>query len=298
MVIVIKDARRAVTRDVNIRPSIIVEVECRDAESVVPVRSINVRFRRHVLKSAVALLVVQHVLSPWQSARAAHHRNTFPHAGRAFPRPGRLFHVKINIGGNKQVQFSIPVVIYKRAAGAPHPIPCNARLLADVRKSSISIIVIQDIFSVVGHKKIFVLIVVVVSNADTLSPARVNDTSFLGHIRECPVVIVVIQVIRRLLFSGERIEGSSIHHIYVRPAVVVIIENRHSGTSRFDDEFFCIHSSKRIARIQSGFSRFIDEISNFLLNRVRGMGRSLRVHIWQASIRAKKHASCKTLVLR
>src|SRR5216683_1901545 len=50
MIVVVQDAGSAVASDINVGPAVIVVVEGRDTERVMPSRLVNVRFRSYVLK--------------------------------------------------------------------------------------------------------------------------------------------------------------------------------------------------------------------------------------------------------
>ncbi len=98
MIVVIENAGRAVACDENIRPAVIIKVKRRHAESVVAVCPVDLRLLSHVRKLAIAIVVVQHVIPPRQSARPAHHRNTLPHTRRPLTRARSRFDVKVHVG--------------------------------------------------------------------------------------------------------------------------------------------------------------------------------------------------------
>src|SRR5258708_18141035 len=85
MIVVIEDAGGAVASHKNIRPPVVVVVERGNAEAVMSVGLIDVRFRRYVFKH-LAEIVVQHIFCPRQPAWPAHNRNTLPNAGRPLAR--------------------------------------------------------------------------------------------------------------------------------------------------------------------------------------------------------------------
>ena len=87
--------------------------------------------------------------------------------------------VHIDIVGDEEVEMAIAIVVDERAACVPaRAFAGDAGFLADVGESSISVVVIENIFAVVGDEEIFVAIVVVVTDADALSPAGVADSGF------------------------------------------------------------------------------------------------------------------------
>src|SRR5215471_16606186 len=98
---------------------------------------------------------------------------------------------------------------------------------ADVGKSSVPVVVIQNVPSVVSHIDIFESIVVVVADAYALSPTGdFSESRFFRNVRESSVVIVVIEMIRRRLLPLQRVKYSAVHDENVRPSVVVVVEDR------------------------------------------------------------------------
>src|SRR5467141_5006244 len=108
------------------------------------------------------------------------------------------------------------------------------------------VIVIKPVFAIIGDVEIFPSVVVVVSRANSLAPARSDESRLLSHVGESSIMIVVIQMIRRSLIGGEALQRCAIHDEDVGPSVVVIIENGDAGSSRLDDVFLGVHSAENI----------------------------------------------------
>src|SRR5204863_5033526 len=127
------------------------------------------------------------------------------------------------------------------------------------------VVVIQNIFPVIRHEKIFVSIVIVISNAYALSPAGMRKTGFFRHVRKSSIVIVTVQVICWLFLAGNGIESGSVHYENIRPAIIVIIENGYAGSGGFKDEFLCIDAAECVWSIQAGTFRLVHKICHLLL---------------------------------
>ncbi len=66
------------------------------------------------------------------------------------------------------------------------------RFFADIGKRAVSVVVVENVFAVIGNVQIFKAVVVVVADANALAPTGVRQAGFRGDIGECSVVIVVI----------------------------------------------------------------------------------------------------------
>src|SRR5205085_8414806 len=204
LIVVIQNAGGAVACDKNVGLAVVVVIERGNAEAVMAVGLIDFGFLRHVLERAVADVVIKNVFRPRQSSRPAHHRNALPYAGGALSWRQRYSGVVVHVVRDHQIELAIAIVIHKRAARAPHLAASrNTGLFADIRKRAVAVVVVQDIFPVVGHVKVFESVVVVVAHAHALAPSCMRQTGFLCNVGEGAVLIVVIKVIRRGLARGE-----------------------------------------------------------------------------------------------
>ena len=86
VIVVVEDAGGAVTGNIDVGPAIVVVVKGGNAEGVMPVGLIDVSFGGDVFKFAGAEIAIKDIFRPGQSARPAHDRNAFPHAGGPFSR--------------------------------------------------------------------------------------------------------------------------------------------------------------------------------------------------------------------
>ena len=135
---------------------------------------------------------------------------------------------------------------------------------------------VQDVFPVVGHVKIFKPIVVIVARAHPLAPAGMRQTRLFGDIGEAAVAVVVIEMVCRGLARSKTFELRAVYDENVRPSVVVIIKDGNSGTRGFDDVFFCVFSAKDDRRGEPGLSSEVRETSDrsggFRLSGARSLG--------------------------
>ena len=146
--------------------------------------------------------MVKNIFRAGQSARAAHHRNSFPHTRRPFSRRGRVGNVKVHIVGDHQIEQTIAIVIDKGASGAPgFPGARDPGLFADFGEDS-ALIVIETILAVVGDVEVFPSVIVVVADANALSPARRGQTGLRGDVSKCSVMLVAVQMIGGSLSRG------------------------------------------------------------------------------------------------
>ena len=82
--IVIQNAGRAVARDIDVRPTVIVVVESGDAQAIMAVRFLNAARFADIFELSSAQIVIENVRRRGQAARPAHHRRAFPNAQQTF----------------------------------------------------------------------------------------------------------------------------------------------------------------------------------------------------------------------
>ena len=112
IVIVAKQhAGRAVAGNIDVGPTIVIEIKGGHAQRVMTGGLIDVRLSRYVHEFPSTHIVIENVLRSRQSARPAHHGNSLPHTRRALARGWRFREIEIYIVGYDKVQLSIAVVI-------------------------------------------------------------------------------------------------------------------------------------------------------------------------------------------
>ena len=147
-------------------------------------------------------------------------------------------------GRNPQKRNRVPQALPVPATPAFSPTSLNAPL----------IVVIEAIFSVVGNVQILIAVVVVVADANALSPTGGGEPSFHGHIGEGAVVIIVVEVIGGSACRRKAFERRAVHDENVGPAVVVVIKDGYAGAGSFDDVFLGVDSAENICQMSPAFS--------------------------------------------
>ena len=272
VIVVVKNAGRAVARDINVRPAVVVVIKSGNAERVVPVGLIDAGFGGDIFESAVAKIVIKDIFRPRQATRAAHHRHAFPHAGGPLAGSGRGGQIEIDVVGDEQIELAVAVVVDKSAPGAPgFSVAGNFGFLADVGEGAVSVVVVEDVFAVVGDVKIFPAVVVVVADAYALAPPGVSQAGFCRDVGESAVMVVAIKVARWGFPWREGIKRRAVHHKNVGPAVVVIVKDGDAGAGGFDNVLFRVFPAENDGRGQAGFLGDVRKMRDRLGRRVLGM---------------------------
>ena len=141
---------------------------------------VDVGFRGHVFKGAVAAVVVENVFRRRQSSRAAHHRRALPDARRTIARSRRRREIEVNIIRDNQVELAVAIVVNERATAAPRLArSADSSLVGHIGEDAV-IVVVEAVLAVIGDVQVFPSIVVVVADANPLSPAsRVRKSCLL-----------------------------------------------------------------------------------------------------------------------
>src|SRR5271169_4399493 len=108
--------------------------------------------------------------------------------------------------------MAVAIVIDESAAGVPAlAIRADAGFFRDVGKRSVSVVVEQNIFAERGDVNVVEAIVVVIADANALSPTVMNKPGFRGDVGERTVAIVFEDVRDRFLPFGKTFEAPTIH---------------------------------------------------------------------------------------
>src|SRR5208337_105976 len=160
-----------------------------------------------------------------QPPRTAVNRDSLPSARRIVARDRRLIDGEANIVGNKQIEVAIPVIVDKTAPRTPARLcvqqPC---LFRNVGKRTVAIIAIKPVLPEVSAKDIFKPVVVVVSDANSVSPADSVQPRFLRHVGESAIAIVFVKAVCGLRWCAFKTCSTEQKHVH--PSVIVIIDER------------------------------------------------------------------------
>src|SRR5215471_17137327 len=149
--------------------------------------------------------------------------------------------------------MAVAVVVNEGAASAPFAGPCDTGFVGDLNEHSV-LVVVQAVLSVVGDIEVFPAVVVVVADANALSPARSGEAGLVGNVGECAVVVIAVEVIGRGLAAGKAFESGSIDQENVWPAIVVVVDDANAGAGSFDDVLLGIDAAEDVRRRQSGLA--------------------------------------------
>ena len=259
--VVIKNARRAIAGHIDIGPAIVVVVERRNAETVVPVSFFNPARFAYVRELSAAEIVIENVGRKFEPARAAHHRCPLPYAPRALPRLGRRPDIEEHIIGDEKIEFAIAVIVDKGATGAPClAVARDSRSARNFLKSTVAFVVVETALAVIRYVKIVEAVIVIVSHARSLSPAGEGEAGSLSDIGESSVVVIVKQVAGRFrCFSLCLVQRGAVHKKYVRPAVIIIIKNCHATARGFNNVLLIIDSAVYVFHTKSCLGSYIFE---------------------------------------
>src|ERR1700683_5134842 len=136
----------------------------------------------------------------------------------------------------------------------------------------------------IGDEEIRVSIVVIITRADSLTPAGESDARFLGYIREGAIVIVAIEVAGWFLALGESSESGTVYQENVRPAVIGIVKEGRAAASAFHDVFLEVFAAEDCPSREARAFGNINEIYFWRERRRRYLGGQFGaggLHEWQ-----------------
>src|SRR6516225_10014213 len=125
--------------------------------------------------------------------------------------------IPLNVVADQEVKVAVLIVVKPPGAGGPPSFITNTRLLSDIGKSTVAIVVVQDGAAVSGHVKIRIAVVVIVADRYTL-PVETSgaDARLFRDVSKRAVTVVVIkggaQRARRLVdVGGRRLNEEEVH---------------------------------------------------------------------------------------
>src|SRR5439155_11683383 len=216
----------------------------------------------------------QNVLSAIQPRRPARDHYTFIKT-RSRLRNRSRSQVEIDVVGDEEIEFAVTIVVDKRAASVPTlAVPAHAGFVGHIGERAIAVIVVKHVLAKIGDEEIFEAVVVVVTNADALSPAGVGYASLQSNVGECAVSIILEKMRRRLLAPGETFQVRSIHKKNIQPAIVIVIVKSHAAASGLKQIFVLVLAAVDCFGIQSRLAGDIDKS----YAEIGGFGRGRRLH--------------------
>src|ERR1700749_1053099 len=92
-----------------------------------------------------------------------------------------IFEIVLDVTKHNEIQQSIVVEVDPRRARRPSA-SGNTRLVGDVLKSAVAVVVVELVAAVRGHVQIFEPVVIIVTDGDSHSVSRTLKAGFLRHI--------------------------------------------------------------------------------------------------------------------
>ena len=213
----------------------------------------------NVGEGSIAVVVIQNVLAALQSRRPARDHHAFVEARTGFGH-GRGRQIEIDVVGDEQIEVAVAIVVDEGAAGIPaRAFARHASLLADVGESAVAVVVIQNVLAEVGDEQIVPSVVVVVADANTLSPARVRDSGLRSDVGESAIAIVLEKMRSRLAARGKAFQARAVHQKNVEPSIVVVVVEGNAATGGFEQVFVLVLAAENGLRVQSRFATDVDK---------------------------------------
>src|SRR6266446_6806684 len=118
-IVMIKNTWCAVAGHVDVRPAIIVKVECGNAEGIASIGLVDVGLGGDIRESPVTAILIQNIFRARQTTWSAHHRHALPHARTSLARSWSSGRIEIHIICHHQVEAPVTVVVNESTARTP-----------------------------------------------------------------------------------------------------------------------------------------------------------------------------------
>ena len=266
VVVAIEEARRGVAGDVDVGPSVVVEIRRRRPHPVGargppvaaderhggrPAGMGDPRLLRDVDERAVSAVAIEDVRAAGESLRPAGHGDLVVAAVGRVAGPRRPGRIEVHVARHEQVQMAVPVVVEKAAAGPPAVQRSrDPGLLGDVRERAVAVVAVEDVPPPVADEEVVEAVVVVVAHAAGLAPAGTGQAGLLGDVGERAVAVVVEQVARGLAVPDARVEARRVDQEDVEPAVVVVVEESRAAAHLLQQELLVLRAARDVPRVQ------------------------------------------------
>ena len=242
--VVIEQARRGITGDIEVGISVVVEVRRHDREPITASRLADAACTRNIGKPALAFVVKQVIACKGEPSRTAHHRQALPLAVPAIARLGHLGAVELEVVDDDEVQPAVQIVIDERAARIPaRGGGAQSCGVGGVTKPAIALVVVQDAAAVVRDEQVCAAVVVVVAGTDALGPTDAVQASPSGHVLEAQAAAIPIQMAGRRPAGTVVLERRRVGDEHIHQAVGVGVENGHAGSGGLENVSLSILSA-------------------------------------------------------
>src|ERR1700682_4347871 len=149
--------------------------------------------------------------------------------------PYIVFWRPLDVIGNDQIQPTVFVVIKPASTGGPSALIGNTTFGSHVRKSSVSIVVVENRSAITSDIEIGIPVIVVVTDRYALSiMARTANSSLFRDVGESPIAIVVVESTTKRMWRLINIGRRGLDEEEVHQSVLVIVEPSDTRTHRFE----------------------------------------------------------------
>src|SRR5205814_456719 len=160
----------------------------------------------------------------------------------------------------EEIETAVAIVVDESAASVPAlPGAGDASFFADVGEGAVAVVVVEDVFPEVRDEEIVEAVVIVIADADALSPAGMKQAGFGGDVGESAVAIVFEKMIGGFLAGGKTFEAPAVDEKNVQPAVVVIIVEGDAAAGGFEKIFIFVLAAENGFGVEAGFARDVEE---------------------------------------
>ncbi len=118
---------------------------------------------------------------------------------------------------------------------------------------------VQDVLAEISDEQVVVAVVVVVADADALSPSGVLEPGLQRDVGKGAVAIVLEQVVEGLFARRKAFEPPAVDEEDVEPAVVVVIVEGDAAARGLEQILVLVLAAKDGLGVQSGFFGDVDE---------------------------------------
>src|SRR5437016_1048457 len=150
--------------------------------------------------------------------------------------------------------MAVLVVIHKAASVVParaRTVLSEARLLRHVGEGAITVVVIKSVLTPVCDEEVVPTVVVEVSDAHSLTPTSTRQPRLRGHVGECPIAIVMIQMAGRRFAVGKTFQHGGAYLEDVGPAILIVIIKGDAAARRLDDPALGVRIAGNTDRFQA-----------------------------------------------
>ena len=166
-----QQAGRRIAGDVDVGPSVFVEIGGDDGHAVARRRGGDAGLFADVRERAVAVVAIQRMPAVRKAARAAEHRNPLPVAVAVRARHRRVLEREPDVVRDEQIEVAVAVVVEEAAAGAPARLRVpEPRRLRHVGEGPVAVVAIEPVLAEERAEEILEAVVVVVADADAGRP--------------------------------------------------------------------------------------------------------------------------------